>query len=60
MSLHLEFEPQTKGRTVMQYIINGDVVTADRYDRELTDNFNCGIAYTETVTDDTTTMEYED
>lgn len=43
----------------MTYFINGDEVTADTYDRDRADNFNCGIPFTEVQTADTLSMEYE-
>lgn len=46
------------GSTVMTYLINGDEVTAETYDRDRTDNLNCGIAFTETQTASTLSMEY--
>lgn len=42
------------------YIINGDIVTVETYERDRNDNFNLGIAFTEETVDGVTTMEYED
>jgi len=44
----------------MKYFINGEEVTADTYNRECDDNFNCGIRFDEDITDDTCTMTYKE
>lgn len=44
----------------MKYIINGDEVTHSIFDRDMTDNDNCGIKYNLDVSDTEMVMTYED
>lgn len=44
----------------MKYFINGDEVSQDAYDRDFADNINCGIAFDQVTTTDTTTMTYDE
>ncbi len=45
---------------IIQFFINGDKVSEDVFERDMNDNFNCGIDYTLVLKGYSLYMRYED